>query len=94
MDEAQTVHGPVWIPGLGWEVRLYFADEEASQGFAVFAANGFIAHQNTPSPVVRWVSAAGAEPAGPLPPVAMMIIHGVDIAGRDGVVEIRYTALT
>lgn len=94
MDEAQSVHGPVQVPGLGWEVRCYFDAEEAAQGFAVFAAHGFTARQMVPSPVVRWVSAAGADPDGPLPPVAMMIIHGVTITGRDQVVEIRYTALT
>lgn len=94
MDEAQTVHGPVWYPGLGWEVRCYFATEEAAQGFAVFAANGFKAHQNHPSPVVQWVSVISGEISGPLPPVPMLVVESVDITSRDQVVKIEYVPVT
>ena len=93
MDEAQAVHGPVWYPGLGWEVRCYFNSESAAQGFAVFAANGFKAHQVHPSPTLLWKPVGGGKSAGPLPPVQLMMIYGVDITSRDGVVEIEYSAV-
>jgi|SRR5215831_1229890 len=93
MDEATDVHGPIFYPGLGWEVRCYFASEEAAQGFAVFAANGFTAHQEARTPTLLWVPASGAEPTGPLPPRQVLVVYGVDISGPDQVVKIEYSAV-
>jgi hypothetical protein len=92
-DEAKTVHGPVWYPGLGWEVRLYYDTEEAAQGFAVFAANGFKAHQDRHPPVLLWEPASGAPATGPLPPDHVLVIYSVHIGSEDNTVTIEYSAV-
>jgi hypothetical protein len=93
MDEAKTVHGPVWYPGLGWEVRLYFESEEAARGFAAFATAGFKARQDVGAPTLLWVPASGADPAGPLPPQPLVLIHAIDTRGTDQVIKIHYSAV-
>lgn len=93
-ERAQIVHGPVFRSGFGWEVRLYFATEEAAQGFAVFATSGWTAHQPHRTPVVRWEAHDGFSPTvGPLPPIPSVMVHSVDTRGDDGVVTIGYTEL-
>jgi hypothetical protein len=93
MDEAQAVHGPVWYPGLGWEVRCYFDSEPAAQGFAVFAANGFKAHQEAHAPILLWEPASGAEPTGPLPPQNVLAVYGVHVDSEANTITIEYSAV-
>lgn len=93
MEAASRVEGPVWYPGFGWEIRLYFENKEAAQGFAAFAANGFTARQPAHAPLLQWVPVMGGDVTGPLPPVQALIVYAVDTSGPDNVVKVEYAPL-